>query len=904
MLGYAPKMVIRAGLFVCTVLLPLLVPDSVAEEQSPSARTHFDFHQPRAAGYLVQRPAAGTNSRHYTAGLPTERIKAWPDNGSTNYVEFGSRLVLQVKTPEDLSAVLQGRLSRVARSITDTLFILEAPDLWTGLDEAQSLSKDERVLAAYPVVHRRIQLYDQYAPRPNDPFFFQPGQSADEWQANLENRDTNGTPLGVDLNVRAAWSISQGEGTLVAVADDGIELDHPDLIDRITNAPHYNFVTGQTNGMPSGSFSFHATAVAGLAAATANNHIGIAGVAPKARLASWVIWDANENLVSEEVLMDMFQYQSNVVSVQNHSWGKVGAEQLPISSLEDVAISNAVMFGRSGRGVVLVRAAGNGRLSENDVNEDGYAADPRVISVAAVRLDGHVARFSSPGACILVAAPSGDVSADPDPCLSNSPNLVTTDRQGQTGYASGDYTFGPDSPFSGTSASTPQIAGLVALILAVNTNLTYRDVQQILIHSSRHYDLADPSLVTNAAGFRVSHNLGFGVPDAGMAVRLAQRWPNRPAATVVQYVATNSMPIPDLGLRVLLQGTGLPASLGSIAARPGDGPHPAPTTPVLPLVDVGLATNAITADLRGKAALIERGANYFCQKISFAAQAGAEFVIVYNNQNGDVLMPMYATQLTPIPAVAISQNDGEALRSFLAAQPDVQAQLHLDAVHYHFSVQETLLCEFVSVRLETDHTARGDLRVVLTSPSGTQSVLQHVNQDTLPGPVDWTYYSVQHFYESSFGDWTLEVADEDTAGTGSVKRATLTIRGVPITDSDHDGLDASWELKHFHTLAYGPQDDPDHDGYINSREQIMGTDPNASDSPFLLDLSVWDDRLARLSWQSDTNTTYQIQIGPETVVPLVLTTNLTGRFRETEWFVPYTSPLHQFFRVEAVPKGR
>jgi len=48
--------------------------------------------------------------------------------------------------------------------------------------------------------------------------------------------------------------------------------------------------------------------------------------------------------------------------------------------------------------------------------------------------------------------------------------------------------------------------------------LTCRDVQQILILSSRHFDLADPDLRTNGAGFRFSHNVGFGVPDAGRAV--------------------------------------------------------------------------------------------------------------------------------------------------------------------------------------------------------------------------------------------------------------------------------------------------------------------------------------------------------------------------------------------------
>src|SRR5207245_1262729 len=145
--------------------------------------------------------------------------------------------------------------------------------------------------------------------------------------------------------------------------------------------------------------------------------------------------------------------------------------------------------------------------------------------------------------------------------------------------------------FSGTSASVPQIAGVAALMLSVNPNLTYRDVQQILIFASRHFDLADPDLVINGAGFQVSHNAGFGVPDAGVAVSLAQTWINRPPLTSVTITATNPAAIPDDGLRVLVTGDGVPANLASVRTLPGLGPHADTPTPMLPLVDFGFGTN-------------------------------------------------------------------------------------------------------------------------------------------------------------------------------------------------------------------------------------------------------------------------------------------------------------------------
>src|SRR5439155_22135497 len=168
------------------------------------------------------------------------------------------------------------------------------------------------------------------------------------------------------------------------------------------------------------------------------------------------------------------------------------------------------------------------------------------------------------------------------------------------------------------------------------------------------------------AGFRVSHNVGFGVPDAGRAVTLARMWANRPPATTAPTLtAENLQSIPDDALRVLITNTNpqqpVPSNLASIPSTPGMGPHPDVPTSLLPLLDVGLATNDITSDLTGKAALIQRGPpgdfadnrNRFYRKIERAAQAGAAFAIVYNNTNGDARIVMGGTDFVPIPAVFI-----------------------------------------------------------------------------------------------------------------------------------------------------------------------------------------------------------------------------------------------------------
>lgn len=864
----------------------------------------YVFREPDQRTYRVEEPVQGL-----TKDVRTSKpawLKAWPEGGTGDYVKFGNRIVLELGNATDLANVLAGSSLKVTRTVASGVHILEGPDTPTALKAAALLAEDHRVAACYPVAIRPKRLNSEYAPMPSDPYFYQPDRPSVEWQPYLENRGPDGRPLGIDLNVRAAWAISRGTDVLIAIGDDGIELSHPDLVEATKGNPHFNFYDNTAGGNPAGPLANHGTAVAGLAAARGNNRIGISGVAPEAKIASWVLFSSQDRLeTSDEALMDMFQYRSNVVSVQNHSWGKDGKEQYRVSTIENLAISNAVVHGRSGKGVIIVRAGGNGRLRSLNANDDGYLADPRAIAVAAARLDGRVARYSAPGANLLVAALSGDVDSEPNPCGTDLPNLMTTDRRGTEGYNFNsytndlaDYAFGPNG-FSGTSAASPQIAGLAALILGANPELGYRDVQQILIHSARHYDLADPDIKTNAAGFRVSHNLGFGIPDAGMAVRLAKNWPKRPALTNLIYSSSELAAIPNEALRLILSGKSVPATLQSITALPGTGPMIETSSRTLPMVDVGTTANGITANLNGRAALIQRGENYFCEKLSAAAAAGAEFAVIYNNRDLTSRLIMGATDFSPIPGVFINQLDGEALRELVKNDPELKVQITHTPTHYTFNVREALLCEHVGVRIDTDHTARGDVRITLQSPQGTRSVLQSVNNDESAGPRTWTYYSTHHFYESSAGNWTVSVSDLDSRGRGNVRRVTLLISGVAIIDSDRDGLDDQWELRHFKSLSASAKEDPDEDGYCNAREQVMNTDPLANETPFRLDFSPWNTQYGRLSWPSNTNFVYEVRTGGEAASLMNLVTTLPGKFPVTEWFVPYTNWVHQFFRVES-----
>jgi len=870
-----------------------------------------EFREPRATSYLVQQaaaskaPTAGSSSVTATAG------QAWTTAwiaGSTNTVELGNRLVLQLDPGRSLDTFLPGGPLTLSRTIRSNLFILQASDSQAAIEAAAALAQREGVQASYPVMRRPLRHHNAYSPTPNDPRF------GEQW--NLENRGADGNLAGPDLNVRAAWPTTRGDTMIVAVADEGFQLDHPELATQQSADLHFNFYRNTTSGGPASANANHGTAVAGLIAAAQNNERGLSGIAPGARLASWVIFGTShgqEAIASDEQLMDMFQYASNRVAVQNHSWGSTSSSQVGLDALTDSGIANAVTNGRDGKGVVLVRAAGNEREGLINANDDGYANDPRVIAVAALRKDGRACSYSSPGACLLVAAPSGDVTDTNDDGLAdaadpNAPNVLSTDRTGADGYNTNATEAGDFAGFNGTSASSPQVAGVAALILSANPALTHRDVQQILLHSARHYDLADPDVRTNGAGVRFSHNAGFGVPDAGFAVQLARAWSNRPPVTRLSYTNTSRLNIPDDALRVVCAAPDLPTYLASIRCLPSLGLHPDEPTPALPLVEVGMANDELTEDLHGKVALIQRGISYFSDKIARAARAGAVAAVIYNNVGATEIQAMGGTTFVPIPAVSIGRNDGEALREFLAAHPETTAALQLTPVVYRFNVDAALSCEHVGVRLKTTHTSRSDVRVTLASPQGSRSVLQSINDDSARGPTDWTYWTVQHFYEASRGEWRLEVSDERNtqvstfpngsgAATGAVIYAELILTGVGIVDRDGDGLDDAWEQRAFGSLNLGPRDDPDGDGFDNAREQVMGTDPMTPNAPLRLELAELSPGRWRFSWPGLEGRSYRLQTGAELGQSWPEATPVAGRFPVTERVIPTPTVPRQFYRL-------
>jgi len=476
--------------------------------------------------------------------------------------------------------------------------------------QSQMLLRESGAMFMAPMLKR------QHTPRliPNDTNF------PNQW--HLRNTGQGGGTANADANVTSVWDQYTGAGVVVSSVDDGITTTHQDLAPNYLPAFSYDFNSNEPDPSP-GS---HGTSVAGVMAAKGNNGVGVAGAAFNAGLSGIRLIAA---AVSDATEANALTFANNDIDIYNNSWGPNdgGTTLSGPGPLTLAAFANAVQNGRNGLGSIYTWAGGNGGNGDN-VNYDGYANSRYTIAVGAITNTGVRSSYSERGAPVLVSAYSNGGSL----------GISTTSSSGYT------------STFGGTSSAAPLAAGVIALILEANPNLTWRDVQHVLVNSARKTDPTGAGWEINGAGHDFNDRYGFGAVDAAPAVALAEAWTNvAPEVSALSGISNVAAAIPD------------------------------------------------------------------------------------GNTTG-------------------------VSRSIVVSDP--------------------VKIETVEVVLNASHLSRGQLRLVLTSPSGTQSILAEPRADTGDNYSNWSFTSKHFWDEEAAGTWTLTVTDTVSGTSGTWNNWALNIYGT------------------------------------------------------------------------------------------------------------------------------
>jgi subtilisin-like proprotein convertase family protein len=702
--------------------------------------------------------------------------------------------------------------------------------------------------------------------------FFTPNDTLIGQQWHLNNTGQNGSVPDSDADVFEAWDVTAGgsASVTIAVVDDGMELTHPDLapnlfvntneiagdgIDNDNNGyiddrQGWDFTTngaiGDNNPGADSTNDAHATAVAGIAAGKGNNNLGIAGAAYNAKILPVRIFGSTGAATDDANIASATFYAAGrnkagtanwaSIDIMNHSWG--GG---PVSTVIQNAFTSGTVNGRGGKGTVSFISSGNGYGAVS--NPAAYGSTNAGIVVVGASTDIDVRAFySNFGPTLTLVAPSSYDTFGPG--TDGFFGTVTTDRLGTAGYhevagAVGDYTTTADSAFGGTSSAAPLAAGIGALVLSLNANLTAVQVRDFLKATT---DYIGPAAITynRATGF--NNEYGYGRINAFTAVSGVGKpevqvldgklnVPNTtgsvdfgPAITVGDTV--------DLTLRVRNQGT-LDLTLSAI------------TLPAGPFNVVSSFSDS-TLSVGESASFVVRfsptvGGN-FTQTLSFGnndADEGAySFTLkaigkapsiggrLYDDYNGngtfDAADPGFNAQ------TAYLDNNGNGTLDILPAQTyPGSAGLPLTLPDNTTKTATLAISNFtgaiadVNVKLAITHTFNSDLNVFLIAPSGqrvelftgvggsgknfTNTMLDDAAATAITtGTAPFTGTFRPEGKLSDFngldanGTWTLEISDVASGDTG-----TLTAWSLDIAASEPTALTGSTGAYSFFNLNPG-----------------------------------------------------------------------------------------------------
>ncbi|MCC2594688.1 S8 family serine peptidase [Tessaracoccus sp. OS52] len=320
------------------------------------------------------------------------------------------------------------------------------------------------------------------AMNPNDPLF------GSQWDMVRIGAGGSGT---------TGWDLQRGANTVtVAILDEGVDLNHPDLAGSFLNNG-INLGTMSGTGAPTGN---HGTPCAGIAAAPLDNAVGTAGVAGGAR----ILPIAFQNWTDTEVAAGLRYARAQGARVVSMSFGW---------NAWDPAIIDPAIAEAHAAGMVLVAATHN----HNTMNGITYpATNPLVIAVGASDQSDNRKSPASPD-----GEPWGSNWGPQISVVAPGVRCPAPDRTGGNGYTGNDYTM----TFNGTSAATPHVAGLAALLISRKPSITNVEVRRIIETTAAKVGTVAYANTPGRPNGTWNSEMGYGRIDVLGAVRAIRRIP-------------------------------------------------------------------------------------------------------------------------------------------------------------------------------------------------------------------------------------------------------------------------------------------------------------------------------------------------------------------------------------------
>jgi len=467
---------------------------------------------------IIFAPQLLVNQASLKAEESVEYLSPVHTTKTSNFVTYRSSFFVKLKNESDM-ALLENEAKKLEVEILGAnKYLPEIVKLKTDKDGIDAM---EAVIAL-----KATELFQLVSPHlmhsisdcgAGDPLFNR------QW--NLKNEGTspqgNGT-VGADMDMEQAWTISTGSADIkIAILDSGVDTLHPEFAGKLL--PGFDAMGDSTKGYPTPNFDSdgHGTACAGIAAAIAHNDMGIAGVCPDCKIipvrvfqyqnfgADVIPWSDTETFMNGI----SWAWQEGNADVASNSWG-VPDQLLALfpggEDMVNLSIDAALENGRNGKGMPLLFSSGNDGISDTiPIWPARY--EPTIAVGASSMCDEHKSATSCDGESWWAGnwGLGLDVSAP-------GVRIPTTDMLGGNGFSNGSYY----NTFNGTSAACPNAAGVAALILSENPQLSAEAVRRTLRYGAEKVGGYDYSTWTFEGNW--SYELGYGRVNAYATLLLGE----------------------------------------------------------------------------------------------------------------------------------------------------------------------------------------------------------------------------------------------------------------------------------------------------------------------------------------------------------------------------------------------